>query len=229
MVANIIHEQFVIIEGVCLNFQVRCCMKISLFSLGFGLFLLSSSVGCGAGTAAVTYDLPAHSDMSGVKLVDSLAKRHTTRNFDMNKPISDQVLSDLLWSAWGINRADGKRTVPTAMNKQDVELYVCKSDGVWRYIAEDNVLLQVSDKDMRVGQMTKSPLTFVYAGLNERFAGMHAGSMYQSASLCAAAYGLGDVVIYSPVEKLQGHFPVKEGYKVVVAQSFGWPAAEAKR
>ncbi len=205
-------------------------MNKTLFAWGIGLFALSSSVACTAGTTAATEALPVHTDMNNAALSKVLGLRHSTRSFDMNKPISKQVLSDLLWSAWGISRADGKRTVPTAMNKQDMELYVCTSDGVWRYIAEDNTLLQVSDKDMRIGQMAKSPLTFVYAGLNERFAGMHAGSMYQSASLCAAAYGLGDVVLYSPVEKLQGNFPVKEGFKVVVAQSFGWPAAaEAKR
>ena len=204
-------------------------MKINLFSLGLGLCLFCPAVGCSAGTTAVTAALPAHSDMNGAVLQDSLMKRHTTRNFDMNKPISDQVLSDLLWSAWGINRKDGKHTVPTAMNKQEIELFVCKSDGVWRYIPEDNILLQVSAKDMRIGQMAKSPIAFVYTAPEGRFAGMHAGSMYQSASLCAAAYGLGDVVLHSPVEELQGDFPVKEGYRVIIAQSFGWPAlAESK-
>lgn len=186
--------------------------------------LLGVTSGC-LGNEQGAYKLPAPTVSGGMPVMQAIDSRCSIRSFDQAKPIADSVLSDLLWSAWGINRADGRRTVPTALNKQEMQLYVVKPEGVWRYEAKDNALVLVSDKDWRVGQMLKSPLNFVYAGSDSKFTDMHAGSMYQTAGLCAASLGLGNVVIFSPVEQLcKDGFPVDSGYHVVVAQSFGWPA-----
>ncbi|MBQ7568615.1 nitroreductase family protein [bacterium] len=201
-------------------------MKKALFSLCLGVCLCGSLLPCSADSETQTVSLPVPEKASGKPVMQALAERHTTRVFAGDKVISDQMLSDLLWAAWGINRPDGKRTVPTGRNMQEMELYVFKADGVWRYEAADNTLLRVADKDLRVGQMVGAPVCFVYAGSDSKFTDMHAGSMYQSASLCAASNGLGDVVLYSPVEKLRGTFPIKDGYRIVVAQAFGWPGTK---
>ena len=65
------------------------------------------------------------------------------------KKDASMTLSDLLWAAVGINRPNGMLTAPTAMNSQEVRLYVCRADGAYEYIAKDNSLVKVSDKDLR--------------------------------------------------------------------------------
>jgi serine/threonine protein kinase len=50
------------------------------------------------------------------------------------------TLSNLLWAAFGINRPDGRRTAPSAMNWQEVSIYVATPEGVYIYDAKDNAL-----------------------------------------------------------------------------------------
>ncbi|HEV2448330.1 MAG TPA: SagB/ThcOx family dehydrogenase, partial [Candidatus Sulfopaludibacter sp.] len=59
------------------------------------------------------------------------------------------VLSNLLWAAWGVNRADGRRTAPSASNRQEIEIYVAAPDGVYLYDARENRLQPVVAGDMR--------------------------------------------------------------------------------
>ena len=57
-------------------------------------------------------------------VMKALSERHSTREF-ASKALNLSDLSDLLWAANGINRSDsGKRTAPSALNKQDVDVYV---------------------------------------------------------------------------------------------------------
>ena len=199
-------------------------LKSVLASAVVGGCLLGASVACVANDAGSAWVLPKPHVSGGMPVMEAIGSRRSVRVFDMDKAIEDAKLSDLLWSAWGISDDTSKRTVPTALNKQGMELYVVKAEGVWRYEAKDNALVRISDKDWRVGQMKQAPVTFVYAGADQKFADMHAGSMYQNAGICAASLGIGNVVIYSPVEQLvKDSFPVSAGYHVVVAQSFGYP------
>lgn len=200
-------------------------MKKIYFALTLGICLLAVMYGCSAKNGAgKTVALPDHSNMNGVTLEKAMTDRCSIRNFDLSKPITEQMLSDLVWSAWGVNRPDGKRTVPTAMNRQEMEVYVCREDGVWQYLPKEHKLQQITSEDMRVGQMQDAPVTLVYTGPEGRFTDMHAGSMYQNASLCAAAYGLGNVVLFTPVKELQEKLPMKPDHHVVIVQTFGWPA-----
>ncbi len=65
--------------------------------------------------------------------------------------LSDEEISDLLWSANGINRpASGKRTAPSALNAQDIDIFLFSSDGVFLYIPENHELQMVSESDSRV-------------------------------------------------------------------------------
>lgn len=82
-------------------------------------------------------------------LVDALWKRHSTRKHSA-KPVSDKELGYLLWAASGINRpADGRLTVPSAINAQDIVLYVCRAEGTYRYDVKEHSLERVNDKDLR--------------------------------------------------------------------------------
>ena len=69
--------------------------------------------------------------------MEAIAARRSGRTFD-TKMLSDQVLADLLWATWGISSEDGKRVVPTARNRQDIDLYVLLPTGSYRYNAAKN-------------------------------------------------------------------------------------------
>lgn len=98
--------------------------------------------------SAQTVKLPAPKKDASMTLYQALQQRASIREF-AEKAIPEQVLSDLLWAAMGINRPDGRLTAPTAMNSQEIRLYVCRTDGAYEYITKDNSLVKVSDKDLR--------------------------------------------------------------------------------
>ncbi len=94
---------------------------------------------------------PKWDDKNGGKatLVEVLKNRRSEREYS-KEALSDQVLSNVLWAACGINRpAEKKITAPSAINAQDVIVFVCRSDGAFRYDALKNTLIKVSSKDLR--------------------------------------------------------------------------------
>jgi nitroreductase len=84
----------------------------------------------------------------GISVMQALNKRKTTRELS-DKKLALQQLSELLWAANGVNREDGKRTAPAAMNKQLVDLYVVLQEGVFLYDAIKNQLIPVAKGDFR--------------------------------------------------------------------------------
>jgi nitroreductase len=94
---------------------------------------------------------PEWDDNNGGKatLVEVLKNRRSEREYS-KEALSAQVLSNVLWAACGINRpAEKKITAPSAINAQDVIVFVCRSDGAFRYDALNNTLNKVSSKDLR--------------------------------------------------------------------------------
>ena len=94
---------------------------------------------------------PKWDDNNGGKatLVEVLKNRRSEREYS-KEALSDQVLSNVLWAACGINRpAEKKITAPSAINAQDIVVFVCRSDGAFRYDALNNTLIKVSSKDLR--------------------------------------------------------------------------------
>ena len=93
--------------------------------------------------------LPAPSLTTEMTLGDALSQRHSSREFD-DTEISEQVLSQLLWAACGINRPESKKiTAPSAINAQDIVVYVVRKDGAYRYEPQENILVNVCGKDLR--------------------------------------------------------------------------------
>lgn len=92
--------------------------------------------------------LPEPKKSGGMPLMEALANRSTSRAFS-SKNISNQQLSNLLWAAFGVNRPDGKRTAPSSMNKQEIDIYVLLKNGVYRYDAATNELTLISGDDVR--------------------------------------------------------------------------------
>ena len=84
----------------------------------------------------------------GASVMKALADRHSEREF-ANKKLSLQDLSDLMWAAIGINREDGKRTAASALNKQDVDVYVLMEEGAYLYDPKAHQLNPVAEGDHR--------------------------------------------------------------------------------
>ena len=116
-------------------------------------------------------------------------------------------LSQLLWAAVGINRPDGHLTAPTAINAQDITVYVCRKDGAYLYVAKDNALQKVSDKDLRKEIASaqqfaaEAPVSLVIVTDNAKFRGgstngptisgaIDAGYVSQNIDLACEALGL---------------------------------------
>lgn len=94
-------------------------------------------------------ELQAPNTARGATLMQALADRQSTRECK-DEQLSLADLSDLLWAANGVNRKDeGKRTAPSAMNKQDVDVYVVMAKGTYLYNATGNKLVLVSEGDHR--------------------------------------------------------------------------------
>lgn len=164
-------------------------------------------------------------------LMQALAARASTRSF-REGAIPKQVLGDLLWAAWGINRPDGRRTVPTARNRQGMDVYVIRADGAWRYDGSAHALIPVAPGDLRPllarqSFVAAAPLTLVYTAATAEdpvYAAMHAGSMYQGVGLFCASAGLGNVVRASYDETaLHAALRLPADRRIVISQTVGWP------
>jgi len=99
--------------------------------------------------------LPKPQMSGGMPLMDALNARKTTREFNADK-LPLQTLSNLLWAAFGVNRAEmpGRtpkpgRTAPSAMNLQEIDLYIAFPEGIYLYEAVPHRLVPVVAKDVR--------------------------------------------------------------------------------
>jgi nitroreductase len=161
------------------------------------------------GNAAKTISLPAPTKEGGLPLMQALTKRHSSRDFSP-KALPIQVLSNLLWAAFGVNRADGGRTAPSALGKQEIDVFVTLSSGAYQYDARAHELLLVTSSDVRrvTGYqdfVDDAPLDLVYvadharmsavpAGKRESYASVAAGAITQNVYLFSASAGLATVI-----------------------------------
>lgn len=170
--------------------------------------------------------LPAPDTTGGKPLMEAITQRKSTREFSA-KAIDDKDLSNILYAAWGISH-DGKRTIPTSQNKQDLNVYVIKAGAVWKYEAKENVLKFVSDDNVsqyiNLQDYTKeAPLTLIFTGKDSKSASMNAAAAYQNVGLYCASRGLNNVVRgYADMDKVAETLNLDKE-KVVITQVIGWP------
>lgn len=169
--------------------------------------LAVATFGTEARAQEVSLPIPKSSKVEG-SLIKALEDRRSTRTFT-DKAVSDQTLSELLWAANGINRADGRRTAPSARNKQDVTIYVGKADGTYRYEPKGHKLVKIGSGDLRKavsGRNTfiqTAPMVLLLAsdtslmGGNMALSGIDVGTVVQNVYLFCAANGLGTVCCYA--------------------------------
>ncbi len=189
--------------------------------------------------AAVPLSRPTHT--GGLPLYAALAQRRSTRVYS-NCPLPAQILSNLLWAAYGINRPGGQRTAPYWRHAMVVDVYAALSDGVWRYDAERHALLLHLPQDIRALMGRKdfigsAPLDLLYVAQGERMAELSAAEQRLCASvdaafigeniyLCAASQGLGTVfrdgIDHAQLERA---LQLERNQFVTFAQTVGYPAA----
>lgn len=184
--------------------------------------------------------LPAPQMHGGKPLMDALRERQTIREFE-TRELPAQMLSDLLWAAFGVNRPTlAHRTAPSAMNSQEVEIYVANRSGVYRYVAKDHQLAPVVSGDLRSktgGQpfIQDAPLALIFvadlarltkARLEDRpfYAGIDTGYISQNVYLYCASAGLGTVVHDLPDRAaLAKTLNLRSDQKIILAQAVGFP------
>lgn len=151
----------------------------------------------------VPIQLPKPQTTGGAPLMQALQNRQTARTFS-EKPLSMQVLSNLLWAGFGVNRPHATfqpgsptigRTAPSGRNTQDIQLYVVMAQGAYVYDAEHNQLRQVSSVDLRSkiggGGAAHCAATIVFvAPAKDEFAQVDTGFIGQNIYLFGASEGL---------------------------------------
>lgn len=113
--------------------------------------ILITLFGLGQAQELKTIKLGAPDKDAGFSIMKSLSLRQSTKDTTKwsEKDLSLQDLSNLLWAGNGINREDGKRTAASAMNSQDVDIFVLRKDGIYVYDAANNAMNPVVSGDHR--------------------------------------------------------------------------------
>lgn len=91
-----------------------------------------------------------------MSLTEALSLRKSRRTFS-DEPLSDADLATLLWAADGITHDGGKRTTPSALDWQEIDIYVLKSNGIWHWVPEKNGLIFCELKDIRSETIIAQP------------------------------------------------------------------------
>ncbi|MGA2327960.1 MAG: SagB/ThcOx family dehydrogenase [Bryobacteraceae bacterium] len=179
--------------------------------------------------------LPKPQTEGGKPLMQALKERKSGREFSPEK-LPPQVLSNLLWAAWGVNRPDGHRTAPSAMNRQEIDVYVALADGLYLYNAKAHQLDPVLKEDVRAatgGQpfVGQAPLNLVYVADQARqgrpedsWAFAATGFISQNVYLYCASEGL-TTVVRAMVDRaaLSKAMKLRPDQKITLAQTVGYP------
>ncbi len=212
-------------------------MIVVMRRVALALMLIPAAVICAQELKPVT--LPAPQTTGGKPLMEALKARQSTRSYDARK-LPQQVLSNLLWAAWGINRPDGRRTAPSASNRQEITVYVITAEGAYTYDASANALNPVAAGDLRGltgGQtfVTEAPVNLVYVAdfskfkdsdENSRNATSHAdaGLIAENVYLFCASEGLGSVVRGSVTREALGKaLNLRPDQRIILAHTVGYP------
>ena len=186
--------------------------------------------------------LPEPDKTGGMPLMEALNNRHSTRKFATDE-IDPQLLSDMLWAAWGINSKDGKRTAPSSMNRQEIDIYVATPDGLYLYNAKSNELKTILTEDIRPlcgvqSFVATAPLNFIYVADLDKLKTDHfdnapsdsyanCGFIAQNVYLFCASEGLGCVVRGSiDKESLGNKMKLRPHQKILLGQTIGYPAED---
>ncbi len=213
-------------------------MKMRLYRAA-SLIIVALSICLPVATAQEQIQLPQPRRDGGKPLLQALNERKSTREFSAEK-LPLQVLSNLLWAAAGINRADGHRTAPSANNRQEIDVYVATADGAYLYDARANQLKLVVSEDIRALAGSQpfvkdAPVNLIYVadlakGARTRtediefYSGANTGFIAQNVYLFCASEGL-VTVVRAMVDRtaLAKAMKLRQDQKIALAQTVGYP------
>jgi nitroreductase len=191
------------------------------------------------GEAAAQIALPVPDKTGGMPLMEAIAKRHSAREF-ARRDLPLPMLSNLLWAANGVNRGDGGRTAPSAINAQEIDLYVALPSGAYLYDAAGNSLQLVAGHDLRrvTGYqdfVDEAALDLVFVADHSRmklvpvasrtsYASVAAGAIAQNVYLFAAGNGLSTVIrAWIDREAIANALGLGHDHEVLLSQTVGFP------
>jgi SagB-type dehydrogenase family enzyme len=203
------------------------------------VFILSLNYVSAAGQEPKEIKLLKPQTDGGMPLMQALKTRQSLREFSPDK-LPLQVLSNLLWAADGINRPDGKRTAPSAVNWQNIDIYVALSDGLYLYQPSEHALKAILTDDVRAATgkqdfVKEVPVNLIFVadfskitrGTDEDknfYSAAHTGFISQNVYLYCASQGLATVVRgLIDRESMAKLMNLRPDQKVMLAQSVGYP------
>jgi len=183
--------------------------------------------------------LPAPRSEGGKPLIQTLRLRRSIREYS-ERPLPPQVLSDLLWAAFGVNRTSGDRTAPYWRHVMVIDVYAAMADGVWLYDPQQHALLPYLTADIRAQTglqdfVAGAPLNLVYVAHGERmkdvspeerrlYASVDTGFIGQNVYLFCASEGLATVFRGAvDYKKLAQAMRLDEEQFITFAQTVGFP------
>jgi nitroreductase len=211
-------------------------LRSVLFTTALALTLTSTAL---PGQDLKPIPLPPPQTEGGRPLMEALKLRRSTREFKRAN-LSDQGLANLLWAGFGINRPEtGHRTAPSAMNSQEVDLYVALAQGLFVYDPKANELKPVSGEDLRAktnGQASikDAPVVLIFVADLSRlakasqemrpfYAEFSAGCISQNVYLYCASAGLATFVYELNRAPLTAAMNLKPDQRIILAQAVGFP------
>jgi nitroreductase len=203
---------------------------------GSALLAATSSLAA-AGPAA--RELPPPRSEGGKPLIQTLKLRRSIREYS-DRALPTQVLSDLLWAAFGVNRPSGDRTAPYWRHIMVINVYAAMADGVWLYEPIRHVLLPHLQADIRAQTglqdfVATAPLNLVYVAHSERmrdispndrrlYASVDTGFIGQNVYLFCASEGLATVFRGAvDYERLSRAMALNADQFVTFSQTVGYP------
>ena len=188
---------------------------------------------------SITIQLPQPQTEIGKPLMQALKLRQTSRSFDTTQ-LPMQEISNLLWAANGINRPEiGKRTAPSAMNWQEIDIYIATQNGAYLYDPKTHSLQQITSSDIRESTGSQSfvkqaPVNLIYVADEKRmtrandedknrWAYADAGFIAQNVYLYCASQGLA-VVVRGMInrDELVTELKLHPEQKILLAQTVGY-------
>lgn len=179
-------------------------------------------------------------------LLDALQRRHTSREFS-EEPLCERHLSQILWSAYGVNRPDGHRTAPAAMGIYALRIYAVTEKGIYLYHPAASELIEVLSGDFRgyAGKqdfVKTAPLNLIVyadynafrtgdpdvdkilAGHEARMAALDAGAAAENVYLYCASEGINVVerMLFDSAT-FAGILGLPKSYNFMLAMTAGYP------
>jgi nitroreductase len=177
---------------------------------------------------------------AGNPLMQLLAKRSSSREFS-SEPLPVKILSNMLWAASGINRPEsGKRTAPTAINRQEIDIYVATAAGLYLYDVKANLLKPILAGDIRgvtgtQGYVKEAAVNLIYVADYSKmssssdeakimYAAADTGFISENVYLYCASEGL-STVVRAAIDKpaLAKAMGLRPDQRIILAQSVGYP------